>query len=102
MYGDASDLVAFRLMPIEPGLRKPVEANWSFKVVSQEDRVVAFRDRSFGDITAWRWTFGDGTTSTERHPVHRYEKAGEFIVTLHVEGPKGKARRSKIWDVTLP
>jgi len=102
MYGDASDLVAFRLMPIEKSLRKPVEADWSFQVVSPEDRVVAFRDRSYGNITSWHWDFGDGKSSSDRHPTHRYEKAGEFIVTLHVEGTDGKARRAKVWDVTLP
>lgn len=102
MYGDASDLVVFRLMPIEASLRKPVEADWTFKVVSQEDRVVAFRDRSFGKLTSWLWDFGDGTTSTERHPIHRYEKPGEFVVTLKVAGPDGGARRTKVWDVTLP
>ena len=102
MYGDASDLVAFRLMPIEKSLRKPVEADWSFQVVSLGDRIVAFRDRSHGNITSWRWDFGDGKFSTERHPTHRYEAPGEFIVTLYIEGPEGKARRAKIWDVTLP
>lgn len=102
MYGDASDLVAFRLMPVEEGQRKPVEAAWSFRVVSEEDRAVAFRDRSHGEITAWHWDFGDGTFSSERHPTHRYEKGGEYIVTLEVEGPQGKARWTKVWDVTLP
>jgi len=102
MYGNASDLVAFRLMPIEKHLRQPVEANWSFQVVSRQDRVVAFRDRSYGNIASWRWDFGDGKSSTEQHPTHRYEQPGEFIVTLYVEGLAGKARRAKIWDVTLP
>jgi hypothetical protein len=102
MYGDASDLVAFRLMPIEKHLRRPVEADWSFQVISQADRVVAFRDRSYGKITSWHWDFGDGKTSSERNPVHHYEKEGEFIVTLKVEGSEGKARRTKVWDVTLP
>lgn len=102
MYGDASDLVAFRLMPMEENLRKPVEADWSFHVVSRADRIVAFRDRSYGNIVSWRWDFGDGTTSSERHPIHQYEKGGEFIVTLHIEAPEGKARHTKIWDVTLP
>ncbi len=102
MYGDASDLVAFRLMPLEARFRKPVEANWSFVVLRPEDRVVAFRDLSYGEITSWKWDFGDGKTSTERHPVHTYEKPGEFVVVLEVEGPKGKARMSKVWDVTLP
>lgn len=102
MYGDASDLVAFRLMPLEERFRKPVEADWSFVVLRPEERVVAFRDLSHGEITAWRWDFGDGTKSTERHPVHTFARPGEFVVVLEVEGPKGKARRSKVWDVTLP
>ena len=102
MYADASDLVAFRLMPIEKTLRKPIEADWSFQLVNPEDRVVAFRDRSYGEITSWHWDFGDGESSTERHPIHRYGKSDYFIVTLIVEGPDGKSRRGKVWDVTLP
>lgn len=102
MYGDASDLVAFRLMPREENLRRPIAADWSFRVVSEADRVVAFRDRSDGEVTAWRWDFGDGETSTERNPTHQYQRPGEYVVTLKVEGPQGKSRRSKVWDVTLP
>lgn len=103
MYGNASDLVAFRLMPVEAALqRKAVEADWSFKIVDDAARLVAFEDRSAGEITRWHWDFGDGASSAERHPVHRYAKPGEFVVVLDVEGPKGKARRSKVWDVTLP
>ncbi len=102
MYGDASDLVAFRLMPIEINLRKPVEGNWSFEILSSKDRIVAFRDRSTGNIDSWHWDFGDGTMSTKRHPVHNYKKTGEFVVTLRVGGPEGESRRTKVWDVTLP
>lgn len=102
MYGDASDLVAFRLMPIEKHLRKPIEADWSFQVISQKDRTVAFRDLSYGDIRSWQWNFGDGQTSGEQHPTHHYTKAGEFVVTLNIEGPDGTSRRAKVWDVTLP
>ncbi|MCH2202031.1 MAG: PKD domain-containing protein [Fuerstiella sp.] len=102
MYGNASDLVAFRLMPIEKSLRQPVEADWSFNVISWQERTVAFRDHSWGEITSWNWDFGDGKTSAERHPIHRFERAGQFVVTLQVEGPAGKARLAKVWDVTLP
>lgn len=102
MYGDASDLVAFRLMPPErhdaPGLR----ADWGFAVVDPDLRRVAFRDRSSGEVTGWKWLFGDGEESVERHPVHTYREPGEYIVILEVTGPSGKSRRSRIWDVTLP
>ena len=102
MYGNASDLVAFRLMPIEKTLRDPIEAQWSFTIADMDQRLVAFRDESYGDITSWLWDFGDGTTSTEQHPLHRYEKAGHhYIVILTVEGPEGKARMSKVWDVAV-
>jgi PKD repeat protein len=65
-------------------------------------RLVAFQDQSEGEITSWKWDFGDGTTSTERHPVHQYQKAGEkYVVILDVEGPAGKSRHSKVWDVQV-
>ena len=30
----------------------------------------------------WHWEFGDGQTSTEKSPAHRYGRAGTFIVRL--------------------
>ena len=102
MYGNASDLVAFRLMPLEAKLRKSIEARWSFQVLENIPRTVAFRDESMGTINSWKWDFGDGATSTDQHPTHRYERSGEFVVTLVVEGPDGKSRRAKVWDVALP
>ncbi len=97
MYGNASDLVAFQLMPLE----QPVfDADWSFTVLDMDRRQVAFHDDSRG-AAQWKWEFGDGKTSAEQHPVHRYEKPGEYVVTLYVEGPAGKSRRTKVWDVVL-
>jgi hypothetical protein len=101
MYGNASELVAFRLMPLEPRFRKPIEAQWSFQVVDMSRRLVAFRDLSQGDVTAWKWDFGDGQTSTEQHPLHQYENAGKYVVVLNVESPEGSARRAKVWDVAV-
>lgn len=101
MYGQASELVAFKLMPLEPAFRKKLEANWSHTVLDMERRVVAFRDLSEGEVTAWKWDFGDGESSTDRHPIHTYAKGGNFIVSLYVDGPAGKSRRSKVWDVGL-
>ncbi|GAB7017112.1 hypothetical protein JCM10550A_24820 [Methanogenium cariaci] len=35
------------------------------------------------------WTFGDGTTSTEAHPLHRYESPGTYSVSLTVSNAVG-------------
>jgi hypothetical protein len=101
MYGNASELCAFKLMPLEPQFRKPIEAQWSFKVVDMDRRLVAFKDLSTGNITSWRWDFGDGEVSTDQNPIHQYKSAGNIVVVLDVEGPAGKSRRSKVWDVQL-
>jgi hypothetical protein len=101
MYGNASLLCAFKLMPLGKQFLKPIEAQWSFQVIDMDRRLVAFKDLSYGNITSWKWDFGDGTTSTEQHPIHQYQKPGDYVVILDIEGPDGKSRRSKVWDVEL-
>jgi hypothetical protein len=101
MYGNANYLREFRLMPLEPQLRKAIDARWSFKVIDPARRMVAFQDESTGRITTWKWDFGDGTQSAEQNPIHTYKQPGEYVVVLNVEGPAGKARFSRIWDVSL-
>ena len=101
MYGNASELCAFKLMPLEPQFLKPIEAQWSWKVVDMDRRLVAFKDLSVGKITSWKWDFGDGETSTEQNPIHQFKRTGNFVTVLDVEGPDGKSRRSKVWDVQL-
>jgi hypothetical protein len=101
MYGNAWYLCAFKLMPLDEKFRKPIEARWSFEVVDMERRLVAFKDLSYGKVTSWKWDFGDRTTSTEQHPIHQYKNSGDYVVTLYIEGPEGKSRRSKVWDVEL-
>jgi hypothetical protein len=101
MDSNASCQVAFRPMPLEPQFRKPIEAQWSFKVVDMDRRMVAFKDLSYGKITSWLWDFDDGATSTEQNPIHVYKKPGTFTVVLNIEGPDGKARRVKVNDVAV-
>lgn len=101
MYGNGSFLNEFRLMPLEPQFQKAIEAHWSFKVLDMDRRLIAFQDESVGKITSWKWDFGDGTSATEQHPLHTYAKAGQYVVALYIEGPAGRSRMSKIWDVTV-
>lgn len=45
------------------------------------------------------WDFGDGTTSTEANPLHKYEKAGTYKVTLTVEGAGSRTYPLMIFDI---
>ena len=104
MYGNAAELCAFRLMPLEPAFVPALEARWSFKVVDMDRRLVAFKDESIGTTkaTAWRWDFGDGESSTEQFPLHAFKKPGNYVTILDVTGADGTtSRRSKVWDVQL-
>ena len=101
MYGNASMERLFTLMPLEKQFRKPVECDWTFHVVP-ETRTVCFRDNSYGNITAWHWDFGDGTTSDEQNPVHTYPKDyTHYVVTLRVGGPEGNDLCCKVWEVNV-
>jgi PKD repeat protein len=62
---------------------------WAEPLTGCDTAVVHFNNLSLG-TTAWEWNFGDDSTSTERHPVHRYLTAGEFDVTLIVTDSCGK------------
>lgn len=51
---------------------------------------VNFTDQStVVNPTSWLWTFGDGTTSTQRHPTKVYSQDGVYTVRLAVTGPTG-------------
>ncbi len=47
---------------------------------------------STGEVVEYRWAFGDGIEETTQEPTvsHTYESAGQFTVTLEIEGPDGE------------
>jgi hypothetical protein len=62
-----------------------------FNVVISK-KVASFTDNSSdtdGTIVSWFWNFGDGQTSTERNPKHRYSRFGNYSVTLTVTDDGG-------------
>jgi PKD repeat protein len=99
MISNASYLCAFRLMPLENSLKKPIEANWKYITDSKDKRIINFTDHSVGEITKWHWDFGDGKTSEDQNPVYQYSRGGVWTVVLTVEGPAGKSTRLKVWEV---
>lgn len=59
-----------------------------------------FLDLSEGLVDHYLWDFGDGSTSTERNPAHRYEDVGKYPVVLKVSGPGGAgAEASQVIEV---
>jgi PKD repeat protein/Leucine-rich repeat (LRR) protein len=51
---------------------------------------VRFRNQSGGDPSGYAWTFGDGNTSIDPNPVHRYEELKEYEVCLKVQNSCGE------------
>lgn len=45
------------------------------------------------------WDFGDGETSTEPNPKHKYAEAGTYKVTLTVEGAGSRTYSLMIYDI---
>lgn len=48
---------------------------------------------------ALHWDFGDGTTSDEQSPVHKFDKAGVYKVTLTVDGAGSVSYPILIYDI---
>ncbi len=70
-------------------ITKPV-ANFTSNVTSgKAPLTVAFTDTSTGIPTKWKWSFGDGTTSTEQNPEHQYLQEGSYKITLTVSNAAG-------------
>lgn len=59
-----------------------------------------FTDQSTGSPTSWTWDFGDGESSTDQNPVHTYDEAGSFTVTLQVGKDGETSSTSQVVQVT--
>jgi PKD repeat protein len=63
---------------------------------------VSFFDQSYGNYETVTWNFGDSDlTSNETNPVHTYTDAGEYDVTLTIEGTDcSNTITMPVWVVT--
>ncbi len=80
----------------------PPSASFSVDSKSSSAPLIAnFSNLSQGSITSVEWDFGDGTTSSDESPSHRYVISGTFDVQLTVSGPGGndKSVMSDLIDI---
>ncbi|HMG16999.1 MAG TPA: PKD domain-containing protein [Saprospiraceae bacterium] len=85
----------FRLGPIDGsacdtlGIDNIPVANFNYERAVAFPSHFDFTDLSYYDPQVWKWDFGDGSTSTERYPVHDYKITGDYEVCLTVSNPNG-------------
>lgn len=101
MYGDATAANPFRLMPLEYPWAPKLKADFISHIIDTKKRIVAFTDESVGIVHEYHWDFGDGTTSTEKSPIHQYKKPDKYHIRLTVKGKDGESQRVKPWDIAL-
>jgi PKD repeat protein len=99
------------LATLEVGLRIDEPANEAPAADFAADCTLlfcSFQDRSEdldGEVEVWSWNFGDGSTSSDRHPDHTYLLLGTYTVTLEVtddDGAKDQASRQVTVSVSDP
>jgi PKD repeat protein len=90
-----STLTKTNCINVEPALQKPVANFWGSPKSGEVPLDVIFNDISTGEPTAWNWSFGDGTYSTAKNPVHMYSSAGIYPVTLTVSNAAGTGTMTK-------
>jgi C1A family cysteine protease len=63
---------------------------------------VQFNDESGNAPTSWQWNFGDGSpNATIQNPVHTYEHAGTYTVTLTASNAHGSSTLTKEHYITV-
>ena len=56
---------------------------------------ISFTDQTGNYPDSWLWDFGDGNTSTLRHPSHNYADTGLYTVTLTATNEQGSDTKTK-------
>jgi PKD repeat protein len=74
---------------------KPVAAFSAKPTSGNSPLTVTFKDVSTGSPTAWKWSFGDGSTKTTQNPIHTYSAAGNYAVKLIATNALGSNTTTK-------
>ncbi|MGB4078010.1 MAG: PKD domain-containing protein, partial [Prolixibacteraceae bacterium] len=86
---------------ITPEMFPPAAVDFSYSakslhyVVGEEIRFLNLSSTG----SSWQWDFGDGTTSTEKDPVHKYAEPGTYTVALKADGTTEVKKKLMISDI---
>ena len=106
-------VTAYDAASVESGFSNEVSATVAFGPVAQftasttsgiAPLAMNFLNTSTGNITAYAWTFGDGTTSAVQSPSHVYaapQTNPGYTVSLTVTGPGGTNTQTRTNYVTV-
>jgi PKD repeat protein len=84
-------------------VNQPPVANFTFSCNGLTCSFTSTSSDPDGSITAYSWTFGDGTSSTAQNPSYTYAAGGTYTVKLTVTDNRGAtASASKSVTVTVP
>lgn len=85
----------YRLGPLDDslcdtlGIDNLVLCNWRWEAEDTASPLqITFTDLSAYEPETWHWTFGDGTSSSERYPLHTYAQPGVYYVCLKVSNAR--------------
>ena len=85
---------------VSPPTEAPI-SSFAVDAIDECQREFQFFDESANAPNAWSWDFGDGNTSTLQNPIHTFEEAGEYNVTLEAANDIGLSVLSFIVDAPL-
>jgi len=92
---DRSSEIRYQYITVLPAGKPPVPDFVASPTTGYAPLDVQFTDLSTDKPTAWRWDFGDGGSSTEQNPVHRYMTPGTYTVCLEASNQFGSAATCK-------
>ena len=84
------------------GAANPPYANFKSNVTTGSAPLsVQFQETTIGNVSSWKWNFGDNKTSSDKNPVHIYLRGGKYKVTLTATNNAGISSITKNNYITV-
>lgn len=78
------------LFSLNDCMSEPPTADFTWApAIPHTNELVHLTDQSTGPVSAWNWSFGDTSGSTQQAPEHAWTEPGSYEVSLQISGPNG-------------